>query len=133
MPAAKAANFTWDVFFKGKGADDGSGGFAEHIQVGAESAEGLQDGRAAMITWLGVIEAEVLPRDKENARSFGPKAAAPRPKAQPGVTPVCPVDGGTMTLKTGTSGPMSKNPGQPYAFWGCDNFKTTNCRGTVQA
>lgn len=123
MPADKTANFTWDVFYKGKE------GYAEHIQVGADDPQGLQDGRGLLMTWLGSIEAETLPRDKENqGRSYRP--AAPKPTAVPGVTPICPVDGGSMSMRTGTKGPMTKNPGEAYAFWGCDNFP--KCRGIVQ-
>lgn len=129
----KEATYTWDIFYKGKE------GYAEHIQVGFEDTKQLQEARQGIVMWLGAIEAETLPRDKDNPKGgYAPRAAAPRqqtPQAQPGVQPVCPIDGAPMEFRQGgISGPQSRNPGAPYpAFWSCSNYKATGCRGRMNA
>jgi hypothetical protein len=133
---ADKANFSYDLFFRGPE------GFGEHFQITSESAEDLLKGRSPLINALAIMDAKPLPRDMENqGRSYPARGGPPRPagagspsqKPQPGVTPVCPVDGGHMTMKTGVKGPNTQAPGDPYAFWGCDNYATTGCRGKVNA
>ena len=132
VTAPKDGQYTWDVFYKGQE------GFAEHIQVAFDDFEELMKARQVVNLALTAANAETLPRDKDNQRGgFAPKGAAqagprqPTPQAQPGVTPVCPIDGATMNFRKAG---VSQNTGNPYpAFWSCSNYQTTGCRGRMNA
>lgn len=47
---------------------------------------------------------------------------------------VCPVHGTPLIWKTGISGPQSKTPGKPYAFWSCPtlNADGSYCKAGTQ-
>lgn len=131
MTEPKGAKYTWDIFYKGKE------GYAEHIQVAFDDLSDLQVARQATNVWLGSIEAETLPRDKDNQRSGGGYAPKTAPQQanpavqQSGVTPVCPNDGATMQFRAAG---VSRNTGNPYpAFWSCTNYQATGCKGRMNA
>jgi len=119
MTEAKGAKYTWDIFYKGKE------GFAEHIQVAFDTQEDLATARNSVNMWLGAIEAETLPRDKDNAKGGWTSNKPATPQAQAGVTPVCPTDGAPMRLR-------SPREGQSWpAFWSCTNYP--RCSGKMNA